>query len=497
MKKLVLFVSILIASNAMAQEIFNAIGHGNLEDVKSIIESDSKQLNATLNDSYTTLSFSAMLGNEEIVRFLISKGAMTKKLDKNIKSALFYAIHRGHINIVKLLVEKGAPLNETTFGMSLLHTAVLKNNSEIVDYLLELGFDINERDTYGLTPLHIASELGFMVMCEKLIENGADLNIRANERGTPLDLSKEAGQDEISKLLIAKGATEISRDFPVKKGIYLGAEYQGNKLELFTPNKVMRIIGPHSGIAIAPDGKEVFWVRGDYSGKIWTMKEVDGKWTIPRRAAFSGNYDNSYPCFSPDGKKLFFTSDRPLVEDGKRKEGVGDIWFVEKTSVGWSDAINAGSGVNSAGDEFIASVDQNNTLYFTKVFFKNGNVCSDIFCSNFVDGEYQKAVALDTTINTSKFEVGPLISPDGTYLIFGSQRFGGEMETCLSFRKKDDSWTETKNIQRFFAPFTNSYVQGISADGKYILFAGKKNKCWDIYWVEAKIIEELKPRNLK
>jgi len=240
----------------------------------------------------------------------------------------------------------------------------------------------------------------------------------------------------------------------------------------------------------------VFWVRGDYSGKIWTMKEVDGKWTIPRRAAFSGNYDNSYPCFSPDGEKLFFTSDRPFVKGEKRKEGVGDIWFVEKTNIGWGDAINAGSGVNSAGDEFIASVDQNNTLYFTRVFFENGNVCADIFCSNFLDGKYQKAVALDTLINTSKFEVGPLISPDGTYLIFGSQRFGGEMETCLSFRKKDGTWTKTKNIQSFFAPFTNSYVQGISADGKYILFAGKKNKFWDIYWIDAKIIENLKPKDL-
>ena len=82
----------------------------------------------------------------------------------------------------------------------------------------------------------------------------------------------------------------------------------------------MRIIGAHSGIAIAPDGKEIFWVRGDYTGKIWTMKEVDGKWTIPQRAAFSGNYDNSYPCFSPDRRKLFFTSDRPLAKDEELKQ---------------------------------------------------------------------------------------------------------------------------------------------------------------------------------
>ena len=37
----------------------------------------------------------------------------------------------------------------------------------------------------------------------------------------------------------------------------------------------------------------------------------------------------------------------------------------------------------------------------------------------------------------------------------------------------------------------------VTPDGKYIFFNSGRNGNWDIYWVDAKIIEELKPEELK
>jgi hypothetical protein len=50
-------------------------------------------------------------------------------------------------------------------------------------------------------------------------------------------------------------------------------------------------------------------------------------------------------------------------------------------------------------------------------------------------------------------------------------------------------------------PEINSYANemgaSVSPDNQYLLFAGHKNGFWDLYWVDAKIIEDLKPKELK
>nr|NQU90042.1 ankyrin repeat domain-containing protein [Bacteroidota bacterium] len=481
-------LTMFCCSTTFSQNIFNQIGKGDLKEVKLIIDEDEAQLNTLLEGAYTPLSFASMIGNDSIVSYLLFRGADPNFAEKSVKSPLFQAVYRGHLNIVKILIDNGTSIDDETMGMSLLHTAVWQNHMEATKFLLSCGMDINSQDSYGLTPLHMAVELGHLDMCKLLIAKGADLNTRSNNATTPFQLSEETNQKAISQFLISKGAKRVSRDFPVYKGKYFGAKNPGTTLELFEPNRAMRIIGAHSGVAVSRDGKEIFWVRGDYSGKIWQMKEVDGVWTTPRIAPFSGDFDNSYPCFSVDGQRLFFTSDRPKEQDGEYKKGVGDIWFAEKTENEWSEAVNAGPGVNTNGDEFIASIDKNNTLYFTRVLFQNGKVNSDIFFSKFTDGNFQTAVMMDTAINTPRFEVGPFISPEGDYIIFGSQRFG-EMTTCISYRMKNGEWTVAKDIQSVFDPFTGSYVQGITADGRFILFAGAKEKNWDIYWISSEIIQ--------
>lgn len=60
----------------------------------------------------------------------------------------------------------------------------------------------------------------------------------------------------------------------------------------------------------------------------------------------------------------------------------------------------------------------------------------------------------------------------------------------ISFKKTDGEWTEPVSM--------GSYIKGamlinVSTDGKYLFYASKG----DIYWISTKIIEELKPEDLK
>lgn len=474
-----------------AQDIFDAVRNGDLAKVKELVEKDPQLVKAKNARQSTPLHVAVDLNNEPIARYLIENGADVNTEGSPVFSPLYNAVSRGYLEVAELLVKGGADLDRPTLGMSLLHTAVMAKSIPAAEFLLSKGMDVNQRDKYGLTPLHMASELGLQDLCLFLIGHGADVNLRARDGATPGHLAEESAQAEIGRLLESHGAKALTRDFPVHRGKFLGAVNPGQKLELFAPNSILRIIGPHSGIAVSTDGKETFWVRGDYSGAIWWSKEVRGKWTAPRKAPFSGAYDNSYPCFSGDGKRLFFTSDRPRTEGGKREEGVGDIWYVERRRDGWGEPVNAGPVVNTDGDEFSASLSEDDTLYFTRVAVTNGTRSVDVYRSVCVKGEYLRAEPLGEAVNSSGMEVGPYISPDGRCIIFNSDRFGS-MTTCVSFRNENGTWTPAKNIQYLFEPFSAPYTQGFTGDGRSILYAGKKGKEWDIYWISSKVIEDLR-----
>ena len=68
-------------------------------------------------------------------------------------------------------------------------------------------------------------------------------------------------------------------------------------------------------MAISPDGNDLFytiqWYFGLYS-VIFHSQKINNRWTKPDTAWFSGRYNDMEPAFSPDGNRLFFSSNRPL-----------------------------------------------------------------------------------------------------------------------------------------------------------------------------------------
>ncbi len=97
--------------------------------------------------------------------------------------------------------------------------------------------------------------------------------------------------------------------------------------------------------------------------------------------------------------------------------------------------------------------------------------------------------------------------PDGKFIVFvsGDQADGyGAFDLYVSFKNDDDSWTTPKNLGDRINTPANEHFPAFSPDGQYLFFvsdrispeAEKKpnspmNGSSDIYWVSAKIIEEL------
>ena len=290
----------------------------------------------------------------------------------------------------------------------------------------------------------------------------------------------------------AQEKLEKISEFPILKGPYLGQKLPGMKPKVFAPGIVTTSIMNHSSPTFSPDGKEIYWshiFQNPERVQILFTKLKNGKWVSPQVIPFSSQFDDDCPAFSPDGKKLFFTSHRPLEKNGK--QGKENIWVTERKEDGWLKPRPLGPPVNSKPLHWQISIGKTGTLYFSDNH--------DIYRSRLVNDRYNEPEKMRYPINTEDQEYGPFISNNDSYLIFSSDRsegFGND-DLFISFRKKDGLWSKPKNLGNKINSKSNELLPYVTPDGKYLFFVSSSSGEYDVYWVDAKIIEELQPEELK
>jgi len=147
-------------------------------------------------------------------------------------------------------------------------------------------------------------------------------------------------------LLAATNALSRQEDKATFVGPYVGQKPPGMTPEVFAPGLVSKE-GDQGRLFIAGDGSEVIYWERDTGGRmrILSIVEKGGAWSTPKALPFSENHVNNEPCLSPDGKRLYFVSNRPLSGKGEG-EKLPDIWVVEKTAGKWGEPRNLGEPVN-------------------------------------------------------------------------------------------------------------------------------------------------------
>ncbi|KRY26561.1 Integrin-linked protein kinase, partial [Trichinella spiralis] len=103
-------------------------------------------------------------------------------------SLLHWAAKGGHMNIVDMLLVRGARINATNIGDdTALHLASAHGHRDIVHRLLAHKADVNAVNEHGNTPLHYACFWGYEAIAEDLIRHGASVGICNKYGDTPVD----------------------------------------------------------------------------------------------------------------------------------------------------------------------------------------------------------------------------------------------------------------------------------------------------------------------
>jgi len=504
-----LFLLLALVSGIHGQEIHQAVKEGKFEVVKKMVEKEPGLANAADSDGLsplhlaaehgqqriaelllekgadvnaksgfkkTPLHYAAASGHEGMVRLLMAKGAELNEPDSFMLSPIFQAAYGGHRNIVGMLLSAGIELGSTEKnGVTLLHAAALSGNPELVESLLDRGIDLNVRNIYGKTPLHFAASRGHKAVVQLLIGKGSNLNPESLDGRTPLHTAIDCGQQEIVALLRARGADNRPRRSIVPEGRYFGQKLPGLEPEIFAP-AIISTDGYEFAITFSPDGKELYFTRREGernypTNYLMVCRFENERWTEPEIASFSGRYFDFESHISPDGKRLFFGSMRPKPQGS---QGIGDIWFLERTNQGWREPRYLDAPLNKGFAMYVTSA-KNGNLYYTG---EDG-----LYRSIYIKGKYAEPEKLKDENNDYFSGAHPFIAPDESFLIFDS-----DPGLVISFRKKDGSWTKAKKM---FGP--PNMAPSVSPDGKYLFYAQHGN----LFWVEAKIIEDLKPKELK
>ena len=244
----------------------------------------------------------------------------------------------------------------------------------------------------------------------------------------------------------------------------------GDGSELFFTREVRR------ANAYGRDRQEDFYISR------WT---TGGYWGLARNAGAPLNTagNEGAQSIASDGRSMYFTAcDR---SDG---QGRCDLYFTTFDGTRWSPGTNLGQPVNSAYWESQPSISPNGRMLFFVSNRPGGFGGMDIWYSILgSDGKWGKPVNPGKTINTAGDEFSPFIYFNSRTLYFssnGRESFGGH-DIYMTKLNADSSWTNPENL----GPAVNTPADEtgliIESSGKRAFFSSvrEKGKGKDIYYI--------------
>lgn len=268
---------------------------------------------------------------------------------------------------------------------------------------------------------------------------------------------------------------------PTIETAFLGENPPGLIPKEFAPD-IVSPEGLFEGGRLSPDKKSYYFTRknGKYEERtFFVIRYENGSW---------GNESETelkYPKFSKGGDTIYA---------GNK--------YRDKTETGWSEYKSLGPPFS---DKHIMGISfsNNGTSYFDE--FERPDTVGAISYSRLINGKYEPRQKMGKHVNTGTWIAHPHIAPDESYLIWDqrSEDGYGQADLYITFRAKDGSWLPAMNMGAQINTGLSESGAHVSGDGKYLFFSrgewevkedGSTNWAAKSYWVDAQVIENLRPK---
>jgi peptidoglycan-associated lipoprotein len=247
-----------------------------------------------------------------------------------------------------------------------------KYDEAIAQYLnYKKGFPDDPRIEAGLKSCHVSKKWIINPAKYKIVNNAYINSDKSDFSPTYADSActqlvfTSSNQDSATAKINPSTGQPFARLFSSSKNA-LGAWSTPTPL-----NESINKDGEQGTPSISSDYTEMYFTRCASSNitnntcKLFVAKKNGDSWGQAEQVkVLNMAYDTfavAQPAISPDGLRLYFTSNIP--------KGLGgfDIWYVERKSKSdkWGDAINAGDIINSKGDDMYPYVRYDNTFFFS------------------------------------------------------------------------------------------------------------------------------------
>lgn len=187
------------------------ISYAQKGDLEAVMQSlnEGSDVNASNEFGDSALSLAAVAGHQYVVLLLFARGAKVGAMNKKRETALVQAARAGRIEVLNILMSHEEPIDDNQYHMA-LGVAAEKGHIEVVRLMLDRGGDPNylkKDDEKANTPLFKAAGNGHNKIIRVLLDHGAKPNTLNFWNESAMFAACRSKKGKTARLLLKFGAS--------------------------------------------------------------------------------------------------------------------------------------------------------------------------------------------------------------------------------------------------------------------------------------------------